>query len=295
MPPGISSRTQRTQLRCDLTPMDMYTVQVRGGDVVRAVVGHKVRVPFCSRCPLIATHSSSFHPHGCTHAQVAAVGLMDDRLAAVDSPLPSTIAALKPLRPHVHRFDVLGPLRRHRRRRVLPSRHCPHPKTSPPPLAPLSTAQRRQRLSTNLEVPSLPASAPLVSDLSMAMYVPLAPHNSSSSPAGPQHGPALVFPLALHLAPVHCRLRRTCAAHFQPPALAGVRSRRLWLRAPTRRPSDFSVSQASRYLLSFGLHGDASELDSPTSRPLRPSNPERRVPLHCAYSLILNRSLGIQN
>ncbi|KAJ7815389.1 hypothetical protein B0H14DRAFT_3139413, partial [Mycena olivaceomarginata] len=54
----------------------------------------------------------------------------------------------------------------------------------------------------------------------MAMYVPLAPHDSSS-PAGPQHGPALVFPLALHLAPLHCRLRRTCVAHVQPPALAG--------------------------------------------------------------------------
>ncbi|KAJ7330504.1 hypothetical protein DFH08DRAFT_967039 [Mycena albidolilacea] len=45
--------------------------------------------------------------------------------------------------------------------------------------------------STNLKVPSLPASAPLVSDLSMAMYVPLAPHNSSLSPAGPQQGQAL--------------------------------------------------------------------------------------------------------
>jgi hypothetical protein len=90
--------------------MDMYTVQVRVGDVVWAVAGHKVRVPFCARCPLIATHSYSFHPHGCTHAQVAAVGLMHNLLAALDSPLPSTTAALKPLRPHVHRFDELGPL-----------------------------------------------------------------------------------------------------------------------------------------------------------------------------------------
>ncbi|KAJ7811734.1 hypothetical protein B0H14DRAFT_3754597 [Mycena olivaceomarginata] len=162
--------------------MDMYTVQVRGGDVVRAVVGHKVRVPFCSRCPLIATHSSSFHPHGCTHAQVAAVGLMDDRLAAVDSPLPSTIAALKPLRPHVHRFDVLGPLRRHRRRRVLPSRHCPHPKTSPPPLAPLSTAQRRQRLSTNLEVPSLACIGTIGVGLEHGHVPSMVPLSSSLSP-----------------------------------------------------------------------------------------------------------------
>ncbi|KAJ7855537.1 hypothetical protein B0H13DRAFT_2673136 [Mycena leptocephala] len=30
-----------TQLRCDLTPMDTYTVQSRVGDVVRAVTGHK--------------------------------------------------------------------------------------------------------------------------------------------------------------------------------------------------------------------------------------------------------------
>ncbi|KAJ7862159.1 hypothetical protein B0H14DRAFT_3444920 [Mycena olivaceomarginata] len=109
--------------------MDMYTVQVRGGDVVRAVVGHKVRVPF-------------------------SVGLMDDRLAAVDSPLPSTIATLKPLRPHVHRFDVLGPLRRQ-----PPPAGAPQPALSSPYNIASSTC-------ASLHCATSPAWSPLSSSLS---------------------------------------------------------------------------------------------------------------------------------
>jgi hypothetical protein len=68
----------------------------------------------------------------------------------------------------------------------------------------------------------------------MAMYVPLAPHDSSSSPAGPQsHSshPTRSPPCTGTLSPTP-HLHGLCP----PPVLAGVRSRRLGLRAPTRGP-----------------------------------------------------------
>ncbi|KAJ7862492.1 hypothetical protein B0H14DRAFT_3444675 [Mycena olivaceomarginata] len=102
--------------------MDAYAAQARVGDVVRAVARHKVRDPFCVRHRLIATLSSSFHPpwsrartsRSCRpHAQLP---------RRPQPPAPERCRhPAEPLRPHVHRLNAFGRLRRHRRRRALPA------------------------------------------------------------------------------------------------------------------------------------------------------------------------------
>ncbi|KAJ7859351.1 hypothetical protein B0H14DRAFT_2577263 [Mycena olivaceomarginata] len=65
---------------------------------------------------------------------------------------------------------------------------------------------------------------------------------------GPQNGPALVFPLTLHLAPVHCHLHHTCAAHVQPPVLVGVRYSHTFLPPPNPRTAAVDAVQAQEDL-----------------------------------------------